>query len=127
MPTSQVGYINLVKLGNPRPVDGLYAYPWGSGELLLSFRAKRSDSLFELSSKDMILFKKHPEAISARNLLVCSVTGLFEAGNRTGVELECRGERLIAEVARSAADELEIREGGEVYAAIKASAFRELG
>lgn len=127
MPTSQVGYINLLKLGPPRPLDGLYAYPWGSGELLLSFRAKQPDSLFELSSKDMILFKKHPEAISARNLLKCRVVGLFEAGNRTGVELECGGERLIAELARQAALELEIREGGELFAAIKASAFRELG
>ena len=127
MNTSQVGYINLLKLGSPRPSDSLYAYPWGRGQLLLSFPARRPDSLFELSSKDIILFKKHPEAISARNLLQCSVTGLFEAGNRTGVELECGGERLIAEVARSAALELEIREGGTVYAAVKASAFRELG
>lgn len=127
MPTSQVGYINLIRLGNPRPVDDLYAYPWGSGELFLSFRARRPDSLFELSSKDLILFKKHPEAISARNLLKCRVVGLFEAGNRTGVELDCGGERLITELARQAALELEIREGSEIYAAIKASAFRELG
>lgn len=127
MPTSQVGYINLIKLGSPRPVGDLYAYPWGSGELFLSFRARRPDSLFELSSKDLILFKKHPEAISARNLLKCRVVGLFEAGNRTGVELDCGGERLITELARQAALELEIREGSEIYAAIKASAFRELG
>ncbi|HLO24986.1 MAG TPA: TOBE domain-containing protein, partial [Geobacteraceae bacterium] len=83
--------------------------------------------LLELSSKDMILFKKHPEAISARNLLQCRVTGLFEAGNRIGVELDCGGERLVAEVAGQAARELGIREGGEIFAAIKASAFRELG
>jgi len=89
--------------------------------------ARRADSLFELSSKDIILFKKHPEAISARNLLRCGVVSLFAAGNRIGVELECGGERLVAEVARQAALELEIREGGELFAAIKASAFRELG
>jgi molybdate transport system ATP-binding protein len=127
MPTSQVGYINLLKLGYPRQVDDLYSYPWGTGELLLSFSAKRADSLFELSSKDIILFKKHPEAISARNLLQCRVVFIFAAGNRTGGELECGGERLVAEVARQAALELEIREGGELFAAIKASAFRELG
>ncbi|HEY6873226.1 MAG TPA: molybdenum ABC transporter ATP-binding protein [Geobacteraceae bacterium] len=127
MDTSQVGYINLLRLRNPRPAGDLYAYPWGSGELILSFRARHPDSLFELSSKDIILFKKHPEAISARNLLRCSVAGLFESGNRTGVELDCGGERLIGEVARQAARELEIRTGGEIFAAIKASAFRELG
>ncbi|MCM2359976.1 MAG: molybdenum ABC transporter ATP-binding protein [Geobacteraceae bacterium] len=127
MPTSQVGYINLLKLGPPRQVDGLYAYSWGGGELLLSFPVRRPDSLIELSSKDIILFKRHPEAISSRNLLRCRVVATFEAGNRTGVEMDCGGERLIAEVARQAAVELEICAGGELFAAIKASAFRELG
>ncbi|HLO24813.1 MAG TPA: molybdenum ABC transporter ATP-binding protein [Geobacteraceae bacterium] len=127
MHTSQVGYINLLKPGPPRPVEGLFAYPWGGGELLVSFRTKQADPLLELSSKDMILFKKHPEAISARNLLQCRVAGLFEAGNRIGVELDCGGERLVAEVARQAAWELGIAKGVEIFAAIKASAFRELG
>lgn len=127
METSQVGYINLLRLGPPRQVGGLYAHQWGKGELLLSFRARHPDVLFELSSKDIILCKKHPEAISARNLLQCRVTGLFQAGNRTGVEMECGGERLVGEVARQAAEELEIAEGREIFAAIKASAFRQLG
>ncbi|HEX8960617.1 MAG TPA: molybdenum ABC transporter ATP-binding protein [Geobacteraceae bacterium] len=127
MDTSQVGYINLLRLGSPREVAGLYAYPWGKTELLLTFRVRRPDALVELSSKDIILCKKHPEAISARNLLRCRVAGLFESGNRTGVELDCGGERLIGEVAGEAARELQIREGGEIFAAIKASAFRELG
>jgi molybdate transport system ATP-binding protein len=127
MHTSQVGYINLLKPGPPRPAGELFAYPWGGGDLLVTFRIKHPESLLELSSKDMILFKKHPEAISARNLLKCRVAGLFEAGNRIGVELDCGGERLVAEMAGQAAKELAISEGKEVYAAIKASAFRELG
>jgi molybdate transport system ATP-binding protein len=124
---SQVGYINLLRLKNPRQVDGLNAYRWGGGELLLTAGTTRQEALFELSSRDIILFKRHPEAISARNLLKCRVAAAFEVGNRTGLELECGGERLVAEVARQAADELGIREGGEVYAAVKASAFRKLG
>ena len=127
MHTSQVGYINLLKPGPPHPVRGLYAYPWGEGELLVTFKARQADSMLEVSSKDIILFKKHPEAISARNLLRCRVAGLFEAGNRTGVELDCGGERLIAEVARETAEELGIEKGKDIFAAIKASAFRELG
>jgi molybdate transport system ATP-binding protein len=43
------------------------------------------------------------------------------------VELECRGQRLIAEVVRQAVQELGITKGNEVYAAIKATAFRRLG
>jgi molybdate transport system ATP-binding protein len=127
MHTSQVGYINLLKPGLPQQVGELYAYPWGKGDLLVTFKLKNADSMLELSSKEIILFKKHPEAISARNLLRCKVAGLFEAGNRTGVELDCGGEQLIAEVSRQAADDLGIAAGKEIFAAIKASAFRELG
>lgn len=127
MGKSPVGYINLLRLANPRVRDGLTGYPWGSGELLVSAGVARQEALFELSSKDIILFKKHPEAISARNLLCCRVAGTFAAGNKTGVDLECGGERLVAEVVRQAADELDIRVGTEIFAAIKASAFRVLG
>ena len=85
------------------------------------------EALFELSSTDIILFKRHPEAISARNLLKCRVTDIFETGFRLGVELECGGERLIAEIVRQAAEDLEIIKGNEIYAAIKATAFKRLG
>ena len=80
----------------------------------------------ELSSKDIILFKKHPEAISARNLLQCSVRSLFSSGRKIGVELDCAGNTLIAEVVQDAVDELGITAGSTIYAAVKASAFRML-
>lgn len=123
---SPVGYINIIRGYAPRKVEGLYSYRWGEGELLISAGSDRTDALFELSSKDIILFRKHPEAISARNLLRCTVRKTFEAGERIGVELSCGGETLIAEVVRQAGKELGIVEGGEIFAAIKASAFRRL-
>ena len=46
--------------------------------------------------------------------------------NRVGVELECGGDRLMAQVVQTAARELNLQIGGEVYAVIKASAFRRL-
>ena len=127
MGESRAGYINLLRLGVPRPVDGLFAYPWGEGELIVSAGNGRSEAVFELSSKDIILFKKHPEAISARNLLRCTVAATFPAGRKVGVELVCGGERLIAEVVADAAAELDIRPGSEIHAVFKASAFRFLG
>jgi len=127
MGQSPVGYINLFRLGQPRRVDGLYAYRWGAGELLISAGSDQSESLFELSSKDIILFKRHPEAISARNLIRCTVAGMFPSGNKVGLELECSGERMVAEVVGQAVSELGISTGIELYAAIKASAFRRLG
>ena len=125
MEQSRVGYINLLKLAAPRRVDGLFAYRWGDGELLISAGNDEPEAVFELSSKDMILFKRHPEAISARNLFRCTVVDIFTAGNQVGVELSCGGQKLVAEVTGQAVKELEISEGAELYLAIKASAFEE--
>jgi molybdate transport system ATP-binding protein len=123
---SQVGYINLLQLGRPTPAAGLFAFPWGSTQLLMSAGSERDESVAELSSKDIMLFKKHPVAISARNLLHCTVRGLFSSGGKTGVELDCAGSTLIAEVVQDAVNELEIIPGSSIYVAIKASAFRML-
>jgi molybdate transport system ATP-binding protein len=126
MGQSQSGYINLLRLGRPTPSAGLYSYPWGTSALLLSAASGRDASMAELSSKEIILFKQHPEAISARNLLQCRVRSLFNSGRKIGVELECDGNTLIAEVVQDAVDELGITPGSTVYAAVKASAFRIL-
>lgn len=127
MGDSKAGYINLLKLRFSHRLDGLHVYYWGDAHLFVSGSSDLPEALFELSSTDIILFKRHPEAISARNLLQCRVTDIFETGNRLGIELECGGERLIAEVVRQAAEDLEIERGIKVYAAVKATAFRRLG
>lgn len=127
MGQSPVGYINLLELSDMRERDGMCAYHWQGGELLLS--ASNSDyagGLFELSSKDLILFKKHPEAISARNLLECTVVAIFASDRNQGVELQCGAGRLVAEIVQEAVSELDITAGCKVYAACKASAFRRL-
>jgi len=126
MGQSQAGYTNLLKLGRSSRQNGLFAYPWGAEKLLLSVDSERDEALAELSSKDIILFKQHPEAISARNLLQCRVSALFSSGRKIGVELDCAGNILIAEVVQDAVDELGITPDSTIYAAIKASAFRML-
>ncbi len=127
MGQSHAGFINLLKLRKQRRENGLFAYQWGSAELLISAGDEQTEGLFELSSKEIMLFKRHPEAISARNLLCCNVVGTFETGNKVGVELAFGDQLLVAEVVRQAAEELGICAGCELYAAIKASAFRRLG
>jgi molybdate transport system ATP-binding protein len=127
MGQSPVGYINLLELSNMTERNGMCAYRWQGGELLLSAGNRDTISgLFELSSKDIILFKKHPEAISARNLLQCTVVGLFESASKIGVELQCGEGRMVAEIVPEAARELGIKLGGTIHAACKASAFRKL-
>jgi molybdate transport system ATP-binding protein len=127
MGRSQVGYINLLKAERLRKMGGLYLYRWGDAELFVSAGNENGSALFELSSRDIILFKKHPEAISARNLLTCTVVDTFPSGGKVGVELKCGSETLIAEVVRQAADDLAIQARTEIYAVIKASSFRRLG
>jgi molybdate transport system ATP-binding protein len=126
MGDSDVGYINLIRVTKPHKINGTLAYKWGNQELIISSVSETEENLFELSSKDIMLFKRHPEAISARNLLRCAVADTFEAGPRVGVELDCGGGKLIAEVVSEAAVELSIIKGNEIFAAIKASAFRRL-
>jgi molybdate transport system ATP-binding protein len=126
MEQSRVGYINLFRLFSPRRVDGLFAYRWGDSELLISAGNDEAEALFELSSRDIILFKRHPEAISARNLFSGIVVDTFRAGNRTGVELACGDQRVVAEVTEQAIQELKIFPGVQLYLGIKASAFRRL-
>ena len=126
MGQSPAGYINLLEMGVPKERQGLLAFPWAGGELLLSGNAGIEGGLFELSSKDIILCKRHPDAISARNLLPCTVRSLFEAGSKIGVELDCKGGTLVAEIVPDAARELEVTVGSIIWAAIKASAFRRL-
>ena len=70
---------------------------WGMEELFVSAGDDREMGLFELSSRDIILFTRHPEAVSARNLLKCTVVDTFPSGNKVGVELRCGHETLIAE------------------------------
>ncbi len=127
MAHSPKGYLNLLHLANPLQDNGLYAYPWGHNTLLISDGEPTKQSLFELSSREIILFKKHPEAISARNLLECRVSEMFDSDARVGVVLLVDGEKLVAEIVHSAAEELKISVGSTLFAAIKASSFRKLG
>ena len=127
MGSNEAGYLNLLHLSIPTPVDGLYAYEWGGQRLLIPIPNDQPDALFELSSTDIILFKGRPEAISARNLLECTVTNVFPAGNRIGLDLDCRGSTLVAEITEQAIRDLDIRPGSRLWAAIKAAAFRKLG
>ncbi len=120
------GYMNHLQLGEPREVGSLLGYPWGANELLLLNREKREAGIFELPSKDILLFKNHPHALSARNLLKTTIRELIPMGGSVGVKLDCNGAEMIAQVVREAVLELELEVGKPIFAAIKASAFRRL-
>lgn len=127
MGSGRSGYLNLLKVDDPQPVDDLWNLRWGSTRLVMLETCNRTgETVVELAAKDVTLFKCHPEASSARNLLECRITGLFAVGSRVGVELACGDRVLVAQVVGDAASELGLEVGAEVFAAIKASAFRRL-
>ena len=120
------GYVNLLRLGRPEPHGDLWAYPWGDVRLVLADESDSEETIVELDAREVLLFKRHPEATSARNLLPCTVRKIFTVGNRARVELQCGSQQLIVQIVPESLRELELAEGKEIVAVIKASAFRHL-
>ncbi|SDO56967.1 molybdenum ABC transporter ATP-binding protein [Desulforhopalus singaporensis] len=125
--TTGGGYINLLELDVDRDHGDLLSYRWGEVELMVvKSHAAPEGGRFSLSSRDILLFKKHPEAASARNMLACTVRNTYTTEWLVGVELDCRGNSLIAEIVPQSVHELDIRPGAEVVAVMKASAINRL-
>ena len=123
---SRQSYVNLLHLGRPEPQGDLWAYQWGGVRLVLTEPTGHEDTVFELDSREILLFKRHPEATSARNLLPCTVRQIYTVGNRVRVELQAGTQQLIAQVVPESMRELGLAAGKEVVAVIKASAFHKL-
>lgn len=119
------GYVNLLHLSGGRPQDGLYSYAFGAGELAL-WEGGEGEAHFELAAKEIMLLRGRPDALSARNLLECTIVGIFPLEQRIGVELDYGGARLVATIVEQAARELRLEVGEKICAVIKASAFRRL-
>jgi len=123
---SRQGYTNIIRLGESQPHHDLWAYQWCARKLILYEPSVAEENIFEVDARDILLFKKHPEATSARNMLDCVVTGLVQVGNRVRVELQCDTEQLIAQVVPESINELQIEVGLEIVAIIKASDFKRI-
>jgi len=120
------GYTNLLRLDAPKDLGKLMSYNWGGIDLMLVKTDKRSPGQYTLSSRDILLFKKHPEATSARNMLPCVVRKTYQTDWLVGVELDCGGNTLVAEIVPQSLEEMQIRPGSELVAVFKASAFQRL-
>lgn len=126
--SSGQAYVNLLDLESPQDLGKLMQYSWAGVPLILVKTNNASAGRFALSSRDILLFKKHPEATSARNMLPCTVRSIAEADWLVRVELDCQcqGKTLLAEIVPQSVDELDIRSGSEIVAVFKASAFQRL-
>jgi len=120
------GYTNLLNLDDPQDTGKLMLYNWGGVGLYLVKTEKPAGGRFAINSRDILLFKKHPEATSARNMLPCVVRRTYATDWLAGVELDCRGNTLIAEIVPQSLQELGIEPGSELIAVFKASAIQRL-
>ncbi len=124
---SATGYLNLVDVVAPRRRDGLWQFGWGDQLLSLVDNRGEVGSAYSLSSKDILLCREHPRAISARNLLRCRVKKLFHYQGQVGVELDCGdGKTLVSQIVEQAARELDLKVGEIAFAVFKASGFRKI-
>lgn len=119
-------YINLIELGQSRPCGDLFCYDWGDNTLILTEKGESDTQLYGLDGREILLFKRHPEATSARNLLNCRVINLIQLNNRVRVELESGHKRFIAQVVPESIRELGIEPGSSIVAAFKATAFSKV-
>jgi molybdate transport system ATP-binding protein len=124
--TGGQGYTNLLYLDTMQDLGKLLSCRWGNVPIMLVKAPGYQAGEFTLNGRDIVLFKKHPEASSARNILSCTVRRTYETDWLVGVELDCQGQTLIAEIVPQSVEELDIRPGSEVVAVFKASAFRRL-
>lgn len=124
--SGEKGYRNLLQLEAPNDLGDLYSYRWGKVDLILVKRNNNRPGKFSLNSRDILLFKNHPEATSARNMLLCTVKKTYKTDWLVGIELECHGNTLIAEIVPQSVEELSIKPGVEVVAVFKASSFQRV-
>ncbi len=124
--TGGQGYTNLLHLDAMHDLGKLLSCHWGTVPIMLVKAPGHQAGQFTLNGRDIVLFKKHPEASSARNILSCIVRRTYETDWLVGVELDCQGQTLIAEIVPQSVEELDIRAGNQVVAVFKASAFRRL-
>ena len=126
MGLSGQGYVNMLNLTNPQTVDDLLEYKWGKVPLILVKDDNPGPGQFELDARDILLFKKHPQATSARNMLPCVVKKMFQVRNRVGVELNCQGQTLVAQIVPRSVLEMNLTQGSHVVAVFKASSLQRL-
>ncbi len=120
------GYINILHLESPQDLGKLSGYLWGDVPLMLVKSLNPSPGEFALNSRDILLFKKDPEATSARNMLPCIVRKTYQTEWLVGIELDCQGNTLIVEIVPQFLEEMDIRPGSKIVAVFKASSIRRL-
>jgi molybdate transport system ATP-binding protein len=101
--------------------DGLSALGFDGGTLYVRKLPQAVGACLRvrLRAEDIMLALKEPEAISANNVLSCSVKAIRESGDEADVQLMCGTTRLVARITASSRARLQLEPSTAVYAIVK--------
>lgn len=107
-----------------RTHDGLTRVRTGAGDLLLMGVSAQLGSAIRLRvlAQDVLISRARPEAISALNILPARIDTIFHRdGPGMALRLAAGSEHLLARITARALAALDLHEGAEVFAVLKAS------
>jgi molybdate transport system ATP-binding protein len=73
-----------------------------------------------LRAEDLMLALEEPHAISANNVLACTIGAVRSVGDHVDVQLACGATRLVSRITGASAARLGLAPGQAVYAVVKA-------
>lgn len=80
-----------------------------------------------LRAEDIMLALKEPEAISANNVLACTVKAIRSSGEEADVQLLCGSTRLVSRITAASRARLKLEPGSAVYAIVKSVTVERAG
>lgn len=110
------------RLERKTPTDELTLTVPGAPDLRAGHRAT-----YRVASEDILLLRREPQGISARNVFRAVVLDVETIGTDAVVRVETSGLEWRVRVTPAAVRELEIATGREVWIAIKTHTFERLG
>ena len=101
--------------------DGLSLLAFDGGVLAVSRLAQPVGASLRvrLRAEDVMLAREEPRAISANNVLSCSVSAMRASGDQADVQLLCGATRLVARITRASLARLGLEPGLAVFAIVK--------
>lgn len=102
--------------------DGLTRLAFDGGVLFVPSLARPDGTRVRvrLRAEDLMLALEEPRAISANNVLSCSIAALKLVGDHVDVQLRCGATRLVSRITGASAARLKLASGQPVYAVVKA-------
>ncbi|HUO97525.1 MAG TPA: molybdenum ABC transporter ATP-binding protein [Rhizomicrobium sp.] len=101
--------------------DGLTVLAFDGGVLYVRQLAGGTGTRMRvrLRAEDIMLALKQPEAVSANNVLACTVKEIRTSGDEADVQLMCGATRLVARITASSRARLGLAPGMPLYAVVK--------